>query len=169
MVPLRNIALLVMLFWLLVPAISRAVIESYEFSSDELRERYRVLTNELRCPKCQNQNIADSNAPIAKDLREQLHQQLHAGRSDAEISSYMVQRYGDFVLYRPRWEGPTLWLWLAPGIFLVLAVLIFLGSVRRARAKPGQAATLSAEERKRMTALTTADQADSDGKREQQP
>jgi cytochrome c-type biogenesis protein CcmH len=146
---------LLLVLLLLMPAVTWGVIESYEFSSDEMRERYRVLTNELRCPKCQNQNIADSNAPIAKDLREQLHQQLHAGRSDAEITTYMVQRYGDFVLYRPRWTGPTLWLWLAPVIFLVLAVLVFLGTVRRARVNSGQTSTMSAEERQRMMVLTS--------------
>ena len=139
---------------LLLPASGWAVIETYEFSSEELRERYRVLTNELRCPKCQNQNIADSNAPIAKDLRQQLHQQLHAGRSDAEITEYMVQRYGDFVLYRPRWSGLTLLLWLAPLLFLVLAGLMFLGSVRRARARPGPDSQLSEAERQRLAALT---------------
>jgi cytochrome c-type biogenesis protein CcmH len=160
---------LVLLVLLFIPASSWAVIESYEFSSDELRERYRVLTNELRCPKCQNQNIADSNAPIAKDLREQLHQQLHAGRSDTEITTYMVQRYGDFVLYRPRWAGPTLWLWLAPALFLVLAVSVFLGSVRRGRANAGRTATLSAEERQRMTALTSEAPAESAAGKEQQP
>ena len=137
---------------------SWAVIESYEFSSEELRERYRVLTSELRCPKCQNQNIADSNAPIAKDLRQQLHQQLHAGRSDAEITDYMVQRYGDFVLYRPRWRGPTLLLWLAPLIFLVLAALVFFGSVRRARARPEQDGRISAAERERLASLTGEEQ-----------
>ncbi|MCZ6831347.1 MAG: cytochrome c-type biogenesis protein CcmH [Gammaproteobacteria bacterium] len=143
---------------LLLPGSGWAVIETYEFSSDELRERYRVLTNELRCPKCQNQNIADSNAPIAKDLRQQLHRQLHAGRSDAEITEYMVARYGDFVLYRPRWEGPTLWLWMAPLIFLVLAVLVFLGSVRRARARPGSDSGMSETERQRVAALTGEEQ-----------
>jgi cytochrome c-type biogenesis protein CcmH len=130
-----------------------AVIETYEFSSEELRERYQVLTAELRCPKCQNQNIADSNAPIAKDLRERLHEQLHAGRSDAEITEYMVQRYGDFVLYRPRVGGATLWLWLAPLVFLLLAAVVFLGVVRRGRASTKGDAGLTAEDRERLATL----------------
>ena len=107
-----------------------AVIESYDFASEDLRQRFKVLSNELRCPKCQNQNIADSNAPIAKDLRQQLHQQLHAGSSDEEIIRYMVQRYGEFVRYRPGWGGPTVLLWLAPLIFLALALLVLWTSVR---------------------------------------
>jgi cytochrome c-type biogenesis protein CcmH len=147
---IRNILLLC----LLLPGSAWSVIETYEFSSEELRERYQVLTNELRCPKCQNQNIADSNAPIAKDLRQQLHQQLHEGRSDEEISVYMVERYGDFVLYRPRVGGATLWLWLAPVIFLVLVALVFVGSVRRARARPDSDTHLSEAERDRVEKLT---------------
>ncbi len=78
-----------------------AVIETYEFSSPALEARYHALSQELRCPKCQNQNIADSNAPIAQDLRRQLYQQLEAGASDQAIRDYMVARYGEFVRYRP--------------------------------------------------------------------
>ena len=104
------------------------VIETYDFETEELRNRYRALTSELRCPKCQNQNIADSNAPIARDLRQLLHRQLHEGSSDEEIADYMVQRYGEFVLYRPRMRGPTVLLWLAPVIFLALALTVLFMS-----------------------------------------
>ena len=89
------------LLGLLIAVPASAVIESYDFENESLRERFQVLAAELRCPKCQNQNIADSNAPIAADLRKQLHIQLHEGRSDQEIVDFMVARYGDFVLYRP--------------------------------------------------------------------
>ena len=78
----------------------QAVIETYDFSSGELEERYQQLSAELRCPKCQNQNIADSNAPIAQDLRRLLYQQLEEGSSDAQILDHMVARYGEFVRYR---------------------------------------------------------------------
>ena len=81
-----------------------AVIETYEFSDPELEQRYQQLSQELRCPKCQNQNIADSNAPISQDLRKLLYQQLEAGADDEEILEYMVARYGEFVRYRPRFE-----------------------------------------------------------------
>ncbi|HAN29169.1 MAG TPA: cytochrome c-type biogenesis protein CcmH, partial [Haliea salexigens] len=86
---------------LLLSAYAAAVIETYEFSTPALEARYQLLSEELRCPKCQNQNIADSNAPISQDLRRLLHQQLEAGASDEEILEFMVARYGEFVRYRP--------------------------------------------------------------------
>ncbi len=125
---MRLLLLLTLLIW---ASPGLAVIETYEFDSTDLEERYFDLTAELRCPKCQNQNIADSNAPIAADLRKQLHTQLHAGKSDAEIADYMVQRYGEFVLYRPRWSGKTALLWLAPALLLIAALAILVAVLRR--------------------------------------
>ena len=146
----RLFPVVVLLSLLLVPS-ALAVIETYDFDSDSLRERFQVLSEELRCPKCQNQNIADSNAPIAEDLRKQLHAQLHEGKSDEEIVEYMVERYGDFVLYRPRVNSVTLVLWLAPLILLVLALLIVRASFKsRAPAAP---ATLSPEEQAKLDAM----------------
>ena len=78
-----------------------AVIETYEFSEPELELRYKALSQELRCPKCQNQNIIDSDAPIAADLRKQVHRLLHEGYPDDQIIDFMVARYGNFVLYEP--------------------------------------------------------------------
>ncbi len=77
--------------------VARAAIDTYEFASDAERERFRNLTQELRCPKCQNQDIADSNAPIAADLRKQIYGQVHQGQSDGESVNLLVDRYGDFV------------------------------------------------------------------------
>ncbi len=134
---------------LLVP-LAAAVIETYEFSSPALEERYHALSQELRCPKCQNQNIADSNAPIAKDLRRQLYQQLESGASDEEILAFMVARYGEFVRYRPSVTGPTLALWLAPAVLLLLAVGLVL-LVLRSRRRTETA--LDAEERRRLEEL----------------
>ena len=91
-----------------------AVIETYEFSQPELEQRYHQLSFELRCPKCQNQNIADSNAPISQDLRRLLHQQLEAGATDDEILDYIVARYGECARYRPRFAGATVAVWLSP-------------------------------------------------------
>lgn len=136
---------------------ARAVIETYEFDDGELLQRYQVLSAELRCPKCQNQNIAGSNAPIAADLRKQLHQQLQAGRSDAEIIDYMVQRYGEFVLYRPRWNKVTLVLWLAPLILLALAAWILFSTLRRNRAT-AETVSLSDEEQRRLDELLRREQ-----------
>ena len=102
--------------------VALAVIETYEFSSPELEVRYHQLSQELRCPKCQNQNIADSNAPIARDLRVVLYEQLEQGATDDEILAFMVARYGEFVRYRPGVDRNTILLWAAPGLLLILGV-----------------------------------------------
>jgi cytochrome c-type biogenesis protein CcmH len=104
--------------------LTHAVVETYDFNDSTLELRYKQLSAELRCPKCQNQNIAASDAPIARDLRKLLHRQLQAGDSDEEILQYMVARYGEFVLYRPRFEGVTLLLWLFPVVLLFAAGLM---------------------------------------------
>jgi cytochrome c-type biogenesis protein CcmH len=127
------------LLCLLMAAASHAVIETYQFSNDSLELRYRALSIELRCPKCQNQNIADSNAPIAQDLRKLLYKQLEAGATDDEILDYMVSRYGEFVRYKPRFEGVTLLLWLMP-ILLLLGAVGLLAAIFRGSAKSAVAA-----------------------------
>ena len=104
----------------LVSSSAWGVIETYEFSSPDLASRYHQLSQELRCPKCQNQNIADSNAPIARDLRVVLYEQLEAGQTDAQILDFMVARYGQFVRYRPEVDRQTALLWWSPLLLLVL-------------------------------------------------
>ena len=118
---------------LLVALGVNAAVEPYEFDSEEQRVRYLEFTRELRCPKCQNQNLADSNAPIAADLRHELQRLLHEGRSDSEIIDFMVERYGEYVLYEPRLEPKTVLLWTAPALMLLAGVLVLAGVVRRAR------------------------------------
>ena len=118
---------------LLIPLASlhgNAVIETYEFSSPELEVRYKALSQELRCPKCQNQNIADSNAPISRDLRAIVHEQLEAGASDEDIIVYLVDRYGEFVRYRPGVDNNTFWLWSAPLILLLMALTVVWLQIR---------------------------------------
>ena len=107
-----------------------AVIEAYEFSEPELELRYKALSQELRCPKCQNQNIADSNAPISRDLRAIVHEQLEAGASDEEIIVYLVDRYGEFVRYRPGVDTNTFWLWSAPLILFLMALTVLWLQIR---------------------------------------
>ena len=125
-----RLLLAVMIFW---SAQSLAVIETYEFSSPGLEARYKALSQELRCPKCQNQNIADSNAPISRDLRAIVHEQLEAGATDEEIIDFLVDRYGEFVRYRPGMDANTLWLWSAPLILLVTAVAVVVTQIRKDR------------------------------------
>jgi cytochrome c-type biogenesis protein CcmH len=96
--------------------------------------RLKALAEELRCLVCQNQTIADSSAPLALDLRNQIRTQIAQGRSDDQIRAYMVERYGDFVLYKPPFKATTALLWLAPAIFIVGGVLVFAMVVRRRRA-----------------------------------
>lgn len=121
------------LLLLLLSVSATAVIETYEFENEELRERYQRFIQELRCPKCQNQNLADSNAPIAEDLRRELHTQLHEGLNDEEIVTFMVARYGEFILYKPKMSGKTLWLWLTPLILLLIALTAAFVLMRKAR------------------------------------
>ncbi|MEO1078166.1 MAG: cytochrome c-type biogenesis protein [Pseudomonadota bacterium] len=113
-----------------------AVIETYEFSSPELERRYHQLSQELRCPKCQNQNIADSNAPISQDLRQLLYTRLEEGADNDEILADMVARYGEFVRYRPAARGAALWLWLAPLVLLIVGAALLLVLLRRGREAP---------------------------------
>ena len=99
-------------------------------------ERVKNLAHELRCLVCQNQTIADSNAPLAVDLRNQIREQLAAGKSERDVVDFMVARYGDFVLYRPPFKAATLALWLGPFALLGLGAWIFWRRVARRRAAP---------------------------------
>jgi cytochrome c-type biogenesis protein CcmH len=124
---------------------------------DPAVERHlRELAEELRCLVCQNQTIADSSAPLALDLRNQLRQQIAAGRSDDQIRSYMVERYGDFVLYRPPFRARTALLWAGPFLLVAIGVAIFLFMVRRRRPDDGRA-SLDPGERSRLEALIEGD------------
>lgn len=114
-----------------------AAIDVYKFDDPEKEKRFHQLAFELRCPKCQNQNIADSNAEIAQDLRTKIFQMLNAGKNDNEIVDYMVERYGDFVLYEPRVKPQTYLLWYGPALFLVLG-LVVVALIIRSRNKQYQ-------------------------------
>ncbi len=143
-----------MLVLALVAGHAAAVIETYEFSDPELEHRYQQLSGELRCPKCQNQNIADSNAPIAQDLRRLLYEQLEAGADDEQIRDDMVSRYGEFVRYRPSFSGATAILWLAPILLLLAGIVVVALSLRgRRERRAGDPGRLSAEEQQRLQDL----------------
>ncbi len=112
---------------------SFAAIEVHEFDNDVDRKRYQTFIDEMRCPKCQNQNLAGTNSPIAEDLRRELVFMIKDGRSDKEIVDFMVERYGEFILYRPRLSPATLLLWGAPIFLLVFGVIMLLLIVRKRR------------------------------------
>src|SRR4051812_6735500 len=115
-----------------------------------LERRVTNLAHELRCLVCQNQTIADSNAPLAVDLRNQIREQLAAGKSDRDVIDFMVQRYGDFVLYRPPLKATTILLWAGPFAFLVLG---FFFLIRLLRSRQVPAPQLSDAERAQAAKL----------------
>ena len=112
-------------------------IETYTFETPEQEALYKGLIKELRCLVCQNQDIADSNAELAQDLRRQTYEMITAGKSRNDVVEYMVQRYGDFILYRPPFKIKTLLLWVGPPLFLLLS-LFFLVKFLRNRPKKAE-------------------------------
>ena len=127
--------------------------EPRSFPSRELSERYLGLVEEIRCLVCQNQSIADSNADLARDLRDKVDEMLRAGRSDEEILAYMVDRYGNFVRYRPPFDAATLVLWCGPFVLAGAALAWLLVRVRR---RVPVRERLSDEERDRLATLVRA-------------
>ena len=121
---------IVLCLFLLIQSV-HAEIEVYQFTSPELELRYQSLTEELRCLVCQNQNIADSHAELAQDLRRKVYEMLSSGQSDAQIIDYMTERYGDFVLYRPPFNVRTILLWFTPVLALLIGALGFMSILNR--------------------------------------
>lgn len=119
-----------MCFLLFTPPL-QAAIESYEFESTQMEADYYRLVRELRCLVCQNQNLAGSNADLAKDLRRQTYELLVQGKTPDQVAQYMVDRYGDFVLYRPRLKRDTLLLWFGPFVMLVLVLWLVIRAMRK--------------------------------------
>lgn len=120
---------------LCLPLIAHAAIAVYEFETPEQEQRFRYLIEELRCPKCQNQSISDSDADIARDMRAQVAEMLREGRSDEEIVQFFVTRYGDFVTYKPPVNAETMILWAGPGVVFVIGLVLVVVQIRRARAR----------------------------------
>jgi cytochrome c-type biogenesis protein CcmH len=144
------------LLMLLAATPAGAVIESYDFASDTERARYQHFIDELRCPKCQNQNLAGSNSPIAADLRRELHRMIVEGKNDDYIVSFMVARYGEFVLYRPRLDRNTAILWSAPvilGLIGLTVIIVILRSQRRQAAETAIGEPLTDSEQQRLNTL----------------
>jgi len=104
--------------------------EPLVFDTTDQEARFIKLTTELRCTVCQNQNLADSDAPLAQDLRKEIHKMMLAGQNKDQITTFLVDRYGDFVLYRPAMKGNTLALWLIPGVLLGIGAIAVFFTVR---------------------------------------
>jgi cytochrome c-type biogenesis protein CcmH len=121
--------LLAGLLAVVMPAL--AIDTEAAFEDPVLQHRYETINRELRCLVCQNQTIADSNATLAQDLRREVREMIAAGRTDAEIREFMIERYGDFVLYRPRMTAQNFLLWAAPVLLLLVGAVVLVRVVRR--------------------------------------
>ncbi|MBO6849406.1 MAG: cytochrome c-type biogenesis protein CcmH [Marinobacter sp.] len=128
-----------------------ANVQGFDNLAEE--QRYRDLISELRCPKCQNQNIADSNAPISKDMRDAVYLMMQDGASDDAIVSSLVDRFGEFVRYNPEVDRRTFLLWATPAIAVGIGLLVVGGIVIRSRRRGEQGASLTAEEQARVNQL----------------
>jgi cytochrome c-type biogenesis protein CcmH len=129
----RSLSLLLLL---LASSVTLAIDTGAAFEDPELQARYEQLIEEVRCLKCQNQNLRDSNAFLAADLRREIRRLLAEGKTDNEIFDFLVTRYGEFALYRPRASGKTLILWLAPALLLLGGAFVVLRIVTRRAALP---------------------------------
>lgn len=126
---------------------------TYTFASEAEEQQFRELINELRCPKCQNQTIAESDAPLALDLRERVYQMTREGHTRSEIIDFMRTRYGDFVHYKPPFNASTVILWAGPGLVLLIGIATIIGITRRQRRQ----VALSDQEQARLGALLAED------------
>lgn len=138
---------------------SSAPIETFQFDSPQTEKTFHKLSEELRCLVCQNQNIAESNADLAKDLRLEIYNMLREGQSEEQIVDFMVQRYGDYVLYRPPFKPMTWLLWLGPILVFAFGLVFVIGLLKKQSAKQ-QDAGFSQEEIERIKNL----HAEQDGK-----
>lgn len=151
---LEHLRIFLALAVVLVVVPASAGIDVHEFKDEQQEADYQQLVSELRCVQCQNQNIADSNAGIAKDLRNQVYEQLQAGKTPEEITDFMVARYGDFVLYKPRMKWQTAALWVGPPILLIIMIVI---ARQLLKANPVRANAPKADQLARAKALLGAD------------
>ena len=124
--------------WLVCSAAAVYAVDPARLSDPQLQARYETLSHEFRCVTCQNTSIADSQVELAGQLRRQVREMLAAGKSDQDIREYMTARYGDFILFKPRFTARTAWLWLAPGVMLLVGVLVAVRVVRQRTALVAQ-------------------------------
>ena len=131
-------------------------VETFEFQDEVTKVRFQALSKELRCPKCQNQNLADSNSPIAADLRRELYELLQQGKADSEVVDFMVARYGEFVLYRPRVSSVTYVLWFGPALLILIGIIVVIVILRKKPAS-NESLTLDTEQQVKLKQLLADD------------
>lgn len=132
-----------------IPAYSQ--VDTFQFDTDEQQQRFRRLSNELRCPMCQNTNLTGSTGGVAEDLRREVHRMIMAGITDQEIEQFMFDRYGDFIFYRPRLRAETVLLWFGPLVFLLIGGYVVFNIVRKS--KFDESKSLNDEEQRRLSEL----------------
>jgi cytochrome c-type biogenesis protein CcmH len=144
---------IVLILFMLATTAAQANIDAFEFKNDQLQKRYQHLAFILRCPKCQNQNIIDSDAPIASDLRQQVHRLLHEDYTDEQILDFMVARYGNFVLYEPPVNSLTYLLWYGPAVLVLIGALVVIMMIRSRKRSTQEPKVLNASDRERLDKL----------------
>ena len=117
-----------------VPSAAFSQVDTFQFVTEEQQQRFRQLSDELRCPMCQNTNLSGSTGGVAEDLRREIYRMIMEGLTDQEIEQFMFERYGDFIFYRPRLRADTFLLWFGPIIFLLIGGFVAYGIFRRAKA-----------------------------------
>ena len=135
---------------MLFSANGQAAIDTFEFDNAQQEKTFHELTKLLRCPKCQNQNIADSNAELAKDLRNKTYELVKQGQTKDQVVDYMVARFGNFVRYDPPVTPATIFLWLGPLLFIIFGVLVLFRQIKKQRIKTTH---LDDQEQQKLQAL----------------
>ena len=150
---LTLISIVVLLCSLLLPNTTYSQVDTFEFDTEEQQDRFRTLSDELRCPMCQNSSLSGSTGGVAEDLRREVYRMIMEGMSDSEIIQYMFERYGDFILFRPRLTAGTVFLWFGPLLFLFIGGLFAFGIWRRARKITDSDTELDKIQQKRLQQL----------------
>lgn len=147
------ISIVVLLCSLLLPNSTYSQVDTFEFDTEEQQDRFRTLSDELRCPMCQNSSLSGSTGGVAEDLRREVYRMIMEGMSDSEIIQFMFERYGDFILFRPRLTAGTVFLWFGPLLFLFIGGLFAFGIWRRARKITDSDTELDKIQQKRLQQL----------------
>ena len=146
-------SIIVLLCSLLLPSTTYSQVDTFEFDTEEQQNRFRTLSDELRCPMCQNSSLSGSTGGVAEDLRREVYRMIMEGMSDSEIIQFMFERYGDFILFRPRLTAGTVFLWFGPLLFLFIGGLFAFGIWRRARKITDSDTELDKTQQKRLQQL----------------
>ena len=147
--------LLLTAFSTAVPTV-HAQVDTFEFQNVEQQQRFRQLSDELRCPMCQNTNLTGSSGGVAEDLRREIHRMILEGMTNSEIEQFMFERYGDFIFYKPRLRMETLFLWFGPLIFLLIGGAAAIAISRKASLIGQKSSELDDTQREKLQALLKA-------------